>query len=155
MIRLNLGQKEPEWIDLGHGVRILCKPMSTLVMHAARRSELFNDLPEDADQNVMSFALARAVARDVILDWEGVGDEGGSPVEVTPERVDALLNLIDFYDAFLLRFLSRGVVLEQEKNASAPAPSGTSAGAQTTAQRAARPARSAPTKSTSRKRAKA
>ena len=155
MLRLSLGTRDPEWVELGHGVAVFCRPMSSLLMNAARRSALIRELGEDADNDAVAFALARAVAREAVLDWRGVGDMDGNALEVSADGLDALLDLPEFYDAFLVRYLSRGVALESEKNAYAPSPSGTSAGAPNTAKGARAGGKAALTRSTRQKRPKA
>ncbi len=88
--------------------------------------------------------MARAVARLAILEWEGVGDAEGNPVDVSPEGIDALLDLWPAFEAFQAAYVAKGPLLELEKNASAPLPNGPAAGAKATARPARRPARSAP-----------
>ena len=58
---------------------------------------------------------------------------------VTPEGIDALLEVWPIFEAFQATYVSKGLLLDAEKNASAPSPTGTSAGATATA----RPARQA------------
>jgi hypothetical protein len=48
---------------------------------------------------------------------------------VSPEAIDALLDIWPIFEAFQLTYVSKGLLLEQEKNASAPSPSGNTAGA--------------------------
>lgn len=155
MLRLELGARCAEWIDLGHGVELECQPLTTLVMYSARRSHLVTDLPDDASNEHVTLALARAVARAVVTDWRGVGDAEGKPLPVTPEGLDALLDLVEMCDAFLTRYLHRGLVLEREKNAFALSPSGTSTGATSTARGAESAARRARLTKTNPKRSKA
>jgi len=69
---------------------------------------------------------------------------------VTPEGIDALLDIWVLFDAFQVKYLASGLLLDQEKNGSAPSPSGTSAGATATARPAKGRARSARPKSTRR-----
>ena len=42
-------------------------------------------LPEAASKEEMALVMAKAVARRVVTDWEGVGDANGKSVPVTPE----------------------------------------------------------------------
>jgi hypothetical protein len=78
-----------------------------------------------------------------VTDWEGVGDAEGAPAPVSPESIDALLDVWPIFEAFQLAYVAKGLMLEQEKNASALSPSGTSAGAIATAKRARDRARTA------------
>ena len=132
MIRLDLS-REPRWLDLAHGVRLHVGPLTTSLMAAARSDPAATSLPEGASNETIAVAMAKALARLVVLDWEGVGDADGNPVPVTPEGVDALLDILPLFEAFQLRYVSKGLLLEEEKNASAVSPSGTSVGATSTA----------------------
>ena len=77
--------------------------------------------------------MAKAVARRAVLDWEGVGDAAGDAVAVSPEGIDALLEIWPVFEAFQTQYVAKGLVLDAEKNVSAPLPSGPSAGATATA----------------------
>jgi hypothetical protein len=79
-----------------------------------------------------------------VIDWDGVGDTEGNALLVTPEGIDALLSLWPIFEAFNLHYVSRGMLLDAEKNGSAPSPTGTSAGATVTARPVKRSARTAP-----------
>jgi hypothetical protein len=128
MIRLDLS-REPRWLDLGHGVRLHVGPLTTSLMAAARSDPTVTNLPEGASNETIAVAMAKALARLVVEDWEGVGDADGNPVPVAPEGIDALLDILPIFEAFQLRYVSKGLLLEAEKNGSAPLPSGISAGA--------------------------
>lgn len=132
MIRLNLS-REPIWLDLGHDVRVRVAPLTTSLMAAARSDPAVAALPEGASNETIAVTMAKALARLVVLEWEGVGDAEGNPVPVTPEGIDALLDILPIFEAFQLAYVSKGLLLEQEKNASAPLPNGPSAGASDTA----------------------
>jgi hypothetical protein len=98
MLRLTL-KTGPEWLDLGHGVRLQVAPLTTAIMMAARKSaqgqialpEGADDELADLDTDSIGLAMAKAVARIVVTDWQGVGDADGNPVPVSPEGIDALL----------------------------------------------------------------
>ena len=57
----------------------------------------------------------------------------GNPIDPSPEAMDALLDIWPIFEAFQLTYVSKGLLLEQEKNVSAPLPNGPSAGASDTA----------------------
>ena len=147
MIRLNL-TATPEWLDLAPGLRLLVGPLTTALMVSARADPAIEALPGGATQEALALAMAKAVARRAVLDWEGVGDDAGNVVPVSPEGIDALLEIWPVFEAFQTQYVAKGLILDAEKNVSAPSPSGPSAGATATARRA-RPARalgaSAPT----------
>lgn len=149
MLRLNL-DAAAAWVDLGHGVRLKCLPASTTVMAAARKDAAVAALGADASEEDLGIVMAKAVARRVIVEWEGVGDENGEAIAVSPDGVDALLDVWPLFDAFQTRYLAKAVLLDREKNASALSPSGTTAGVKATARPAKGRARSARPKSTRR-----
>ena len=135
MIRLNL-TATPQWLDLAPGLRLLVGPLTTALMVSARADMAIESLPETASTEELALAMAKAVARRAILDWEGVGDENGSVVAVTPEGIDALLEIWPIFEAFQTMYVAKGLILDAEKNVSAPSPSGPSAGVSAIAPRA-------------------
>ena len=141
MIRLDLNN-EPAWLDLGHGVRLSLHPLTTALMVASRNDPAVADLDEDATDEASALVFAKALARNAVLDWEGVGDADGNAIPVSPERIDALLDIWPLFEAFQTKYVAKGLVLDAEKNASAPLPVGSSAGA-TDIARPADPARAA------------
>ena len=138
MIRLNL-TATPEWLDLAPGLRLLVGPLTTALMVSARADLAVETLSVGATQEEMALAMAKSVARRAVLDWEGVGDDAGNIIPVSPEGIDALLEIWPVFEAFQTQYVARGLLLDAEKNASAPLPTGPSAGATGTA----RPARGA------------
>ena len=150
MLRLNLTH-EAQWLDLGHGVEILVAPMTTALMMAARKEAQGRiELPDgpdtdasDLDTDGIALAMAKAVARIAIQDWKGVGDDNGFAIPVSPEGIDALLDIWPIFEAFQTKYVARAMILEAEKNASPPWPTGSSAGAATTAKPARKAARTA------------
>lgn len=150
MLRLNLSH-EAQWLDLGHGVEILVAPMTTALMMAARKEAqgqiTFPDAPDtddsDIDTDGIALAMAKAVARIAIQDWKGVGDDNGFSVPVSPEGIDALLDIWPIFEAFQTKYVGRAMILDAEKNASPPLPTGSSVGAATTAKPARKTAKTA------------
>ena len=142
MIRIQLSP-EPQWFELGHGVRLHLLPLTTALMVATRSDPAVQALEADASNDSRAAAFAAALARRAIVDWEGVGDADGAVITVSPEGIDALLSLWPIFEAFNLHYVSRGMLLDAEKNGSAPSPTGTSAGATAIARPAKRNARTA------------
>ncbi len=142
MIRINLSP-EPQWLDLSHGVRLHLLPLTTAMMVATRADPAVQDLAADANNDTRAAVFAAALARRAIVDWEGVGDADGNLLAVTPEGIDALLSLWPIFEAFNLLYVSRGMLLDAEKNGSAPSPTGTSVGATATVRSVKRSARTA------------
>ena len=120
MLRLNLSN-EPRWLDLGHGVRLLVEPLTTAIMLAARSDPTIIAAAGDAEGSASNDDLARivakAVARIVVKDWEGVGDEDGEPLPLTPDGIDALLEIWPIFEAFQTKFIAGALILDAEKNA--------------------------------------
>ena len=143
MLTLDLSN-EPRWHEFAPGVRVQLRPLTTALMVATRSDPAVGAVPEDASDEERAVAFAKALARRAVLAWEGIGDTDGTPIDPSPEAIDALLDVWPIFEAFQLTYVSKGLLLEQEKNASAPLPSGPSAGASATA-RAASPAEPART----------
>jgi len=141
MIRINLSP-EPQWFELGHSVRLQLLPLTSALMVATRSDPTVQLLEADASNGTRAAVFAAALARRAVVDWEGVGDEIGAAIAVSPEGIDTLLSLWPIFEAFNLHYVSPGMMLDAEKNASAPSPTGTSAGATATA-RPATPSRRA------------
>lgn len=122
MLRLNLST-DPRWLDLGHGVRLLVEPLSTAIMLAARSDPAIlaetQGTPGDAlhTNDDLARIVAKAVARIVVKEWEGVGDADGKPLPLTPEGIDALLELWPMFEAFQTGYIADGLILDAEKNA--------------------------------------
>lgn len=121
MIRLDLA-RGPRDLDLGYGVTVTALPLTSAVMMVAQAS-----LPKDG--TVQPFDLVRACGQLTIVGWTGVAGEDGAPAVVTPEAIGALLDLYPIGMAFQRLHVAPALVLDLEKNVSAPSPNGTSAGA--------------------------
>ena len=143
MIRLNL-TAAPAWLTIAPGLRLQVAPLTTALMVSARADTAIEALPETAAQEEMALAMAKAVARRAVLDWEGVGDDAGDAVPITPEGIDALLEIWPVFEAFQTQYVAKGLILDAEKNVSAPLPNGPSAGATATARPAQGAAPTAP-----------
>lgn len=121
-------KRDPEWIDTVAGVRLLCRPLSSAMMLAIRSDLAGSDVASD-DVEGMQAAFTIAVAKRSIIDWDGVGDGDGNPIEVTPEGIAALMDLHKIFEAFTEKVVNPYLLVQSEKNASAPSPNGTSAAA--------------------------
>lgn len=139
VLKLN---RQPEWIDTGIGVRLHCRPMTSAVMLAVK-SDLAKVEIEAGDTDMMHAELVKAIARRTVFEWEGVGDDAGEPVGVTPEGIDAVMDLHRIFEAFDEKVVIPYLLVQSEKNGSSPSPDGTSEGAGNTARTASGSARSA------------
>lgn len=112
MLRLNL-ERRPRWLVLAHGVKVEVRPLTTSINEAAisearRRAAVHAveaDVAEKAGQPLDPLGpnganaawlegqrqqyYAEALARYAILRWEGVADEMGTPLPVTPTSLEA------------------------------------------------------------------
>ena len=142
MLTLDL-TNTPRWHDLAPGVRVQLRPLTTALMVATRSDPAVETVPEEAADEERAVAFAKALARRAVLGWEGIGDAYGKPIDPGPQAIDALLDVWPIFEAFQLSYVSKGLLLGQEKNASALSPNGSSAGASATAKPARKPARTA------------
>ena len=149
MLTLDL-TNAPFWCDLVPGVRVKLRPLTTALMVAARSDPAIADLPKEARTEEAALAMAKALARSAILEWEGIGDAEGEPLPISPDAIDALLDIWPIFEAFQSLYVAKGLLLDAEKNGSAPSPTGTSVGATATARPAKRSAKTAPRDLTNR-----
>ena len=132
MIRLNM-TSAPDWLTLAPDLRVQVAPLTTALMVSARADPAIEALQEEASREELALAMAKAVARRAVLDWEGVGDEAGNALPISPEGINALLEIWPVFEAFQTLYVAKGLILDSEKNVSAPLPNGPSAGAKATA----------------------
>ena len=142
MLTLDL-TNAPRCHDLAPGVRVQLRPLTTAPMVATRSDPAVETVPEDASDEARAVAFAKALARRAVLAWEGIGDADGKPIEPSPEAINALLDFWPIFEAFQLTYVSKGLLLELEKNVSALSPNGSSAGAIATASPVQRRAKTA------------
>ena len=142
MLTLDL-TNAPRWHDLAPGVRVQLRPLTTALMVSTRSDPAVEAVPKDASDEERAVAFAKALARRAVLLWEGIGDADGNPIDPSPDAVDALLDIWPIFEAFQLTYVSKGLLLDQEKNASAPLPTGPSVGATATAKPARKRAKTA------------
>ena len=143
MLTLDL-TNAPRWHDLAPGVRVQPRPLTTALMVATRSDPGVEAVPEDVSDEERAVAFAKALARRAVIAWEGIGDADGNPIEPSPKAIDALLDVWPIFEAFQLTYVSKGLLLEQEKNASVLSPNGPSAGASATATPAKRACQDCP-----------
>lgn len=149
MLKLASSGREPFWLDLVHGVRVQFRPITVAAILVARQAaaDVLKAGGDDAI-TLAGLAFTRSLARAGIVEWEGVGDAEGEPVDPSPETIDAFLDLWPVFDAVDRLYVAPALVGLDEKNGSSPLPNGTLAGAKATAPRARKTATHAPIEST-------
>jgi hypothetical protein len=117
MIRLDL-KREPYWLDLGHGVRLHVRPCTTALVMAARAAVArgADAQPDEQAAGTLTAAFVKTLARLAVDAWEGVGDAEGKAVAISPQGVEALMDLWPIADAFERQYLGPALLLEEEKN---------------------------------------
>jgi hypothetical protein len=76
-------------------------------------------------------------------EWRATAVAADPGIDPSPDAIDTLLDIWPIFEAFQLTYVSKGLLLDQEKNVSALSPNGPSAGASDTATRAKRRAKPA------------
>lgn len=119
MIRLGL-KSEPYWLDLLPGVRIKVRPFGTALFFAAQSAMVRVDTKGETASEVIDalrgVAFIKALARLSILEWEGVADAKGEPAPVSPDAVDALMEIWQAAAAFERIYARPISEIEPEKN---------------------------------------
>ena len=60
--------------------------------------------------------MIKILAGLAITEWKGVGDDDGQPAAISPEGVDALMDLWPVAEAFERLYLGPALLLDAEKN---------------------------------------
>lgn len=160
-IRLGL-PREPQWLELGHGVRAKVRPLTTAIFEAARSSaqrqvaSLFDakgevedhggeieGLPdlttEEGRAGYSNFLFARALARVSILEWEGVTDSDGNATKPSDDLIDEVMTWHVIADTFVRQYSQPFNDRLIEKKGSGTSVNGTTAAVPSTAPVAERP----------------
>lgn len=140
------------WRDLLPGVRVQFAPVSPkaerLASKAARAA--LEAAGEDADDDA-ALAFSEMLIRKGIRAWEGIGDRKGVATTPTPAAIELFLKNGRLFRAADAKYVGPFIAEEAEKNGSSPSRNGTSAAAtpdRPIAETAAKPARTARTRST-------
>ena len=119
MLTLDLST-EPRWLELVPGLRLQLRPLTTALMVATQHDPALQALPDETAAEERALIAAKALARRAILAWEGVGDAAGKELPVTPEAIDALLDIWPIFEAFQIAYVSKGLLLDAEKTPARP-----------------------------------
>jgi hypothetical protein len=110
MLRLNLARKAC-WLDLPMGVRLKVEPLTTAIMVAARTDPGVRDLPPGTPDDAIAVAFAKGIALRAIIGWEGVGDEDGTTLPISPDGIAALLDLWPIFERFQTEYVAMALEL--------------------------------------------
>jgi hypothetical protein len=119
MIKLTL-HREPQWLAMPMGVRLKVHPLTTAIMVAARTDPAVRGIALGTPDDTIAVAFAKAIAARAIVEWEGVGDAEGNIAPVTPEGIEALLDIWPIFEAFQTGYVAKGLELEAEKTPQRP-----------------------------------
>lgn len=137
MIRLG-APRETRWIDLPMGVRLRVRPLVTALVQAAKfradreyRAALEawktaaeaglveSAAPLDSDERkaALLYALTiNEIARECVIDWEGVGNLDGEPVPFAVEALPELLSHNGVAEAFIAAVTASAAAMAAEGN---------------------------------------
>ena len=120
MIRLCL-KSEPYWLDLLPSVRLKVRPFGTALFFAAQSAMVRVDTEGETASEVIDalrgVAFIKALARLSIIAWEGIADDKGAPAPLTPDAVEALMEIWQAAAAFERIYARPIAEIEAEKNA--------------------------------------
>ena len=109
MLDLKVMREEQE-LELAPGIRVRVRPCTSAIMLAAR-----NELRSEGGSEEQYGRMIRALARAAITSWEGI-TTGDTPAEVTPENVNAVMEIWPLFRAFEDQYYGRVMQLDEEKN---------------------------------------
>lgn len=155
MLRLKI-QKEPYWLELGYGVKVKVKPCTSAVFYEAKAymnsklAELAKSHKANKEAGIVNeIDIENPIKREAmadkflliglgvagILEWDGVMEaDVDKTASLTESKIDELFsNFWAVAENFRHQYCGLQEILESEKNASSPAPSGTSETGATTA----------------------
>lgn len=157
MIRLGL-TRNSKWFDLGSGVRVLARPVTTAIYRSAiatsqrqiieiakdkgliesaggRISGIPNMLDRDEMEGLRQQLLLQALAIHAIQQWEGIGGDDGAAADASPENIAIFIRDFPLHAArFEEQYLSEIAAIVEEGEGSGTGPSGTSEAVPDTAQ---------------------
>lgn len=109
LVRLDLSTTE-RWTVLMGDFEILHGPVTSALMAAAGNAATAETI------EARTVEITRFLARQVIRDWRGVVDDAtGAPLPVTPEAVDAVMDIWPVFRAFNDRIIDARIRIDREK----------------------------------------
>lgn len=131
--------REPRWLDLHDGARVLALPVTSAIVYVARAraDALMTSLRESgeavtrvgaivqglpdlddaaAEQGLWDLLFVGSVAEIAVSDWQGV-TEHGNPLAFKPDRLWRLIADAQTADLLSAKLLARHRAIGQEGNA--------------------------------------
>jgi hypothetical protein len=145
LVRLDLTTGD-RWTTLIAGFDILHGPVTSAILSEAGHAAMTAGEGEDQPTlEARTVAITKFIARAVIRDWRGVVDDAtGEPLPVTPDTIDAVMDVWAIFRAFNERVIDARIRIDREKKGLPPLQNGTSGAEQPTAPTATDPAPTAP-----------
>lgn len=150
-----IASAEPVWLPLFKGVSAQFGPIGRKMVRAAYR-EMQAVLAEHKEASVeANDAFSASLIRQGLLQWKGIQGADGATLPFSPSGIETFLADDGLFLAAAKAYVTPWWAAQAEKNGLSGSGAGTSAAptpAKPTARTAAKPARSAHTRSTPRKR---
>ena len=109
LVRLNLSSDD-QWTPLIAGFEVLHGPVTSAIMAEAGHAAVGETV------EARTVEITRFLARQVIRDWRGVVDDAtGQPIPVTPEAVDAVMDIWPIFRAFNDKVIDARIRVDREK----------------------------------------
>lgn len=144
LVRLDL-TLEDRWTTLLAGFDVLHGPVTAAILSEAGHAAIAGEAEGKPTVEARTVAITKFIAKAVIRDWRGVVDDAtGEPLAVTPETIDAVMDVWPIFRAFNERVIDARIRIDREKKDLSGLPSGTSETAQPTAATATDPAPTVP-----------
>ncbi len=138
LVRLDLSTAD-RWTTLIAGFEILHGPVTSAIMAEAGHAATGETIEE------RTVEITRFLAKAVIRDWRGVGDEAtGAPIPVTPDAIDQVMDIWPIFRAFNDKVIDARIRIDREKKDLPTLQNGTSGSDQATAPTAGNDAPIAP-----------
>ncbi len=139
LVRLDLS-REDRWTSLIAGFEILHGPVTSAMLAEAGHSA-----DPDLTIEARTVQITRFLAKAVIRDWRGVVDDAtGEPLAVSPEAVDAVMDIWPIFRAFNDKVIDARIRIDREKKDLPTSQNGTSGSAPDIAPTATDPVPSVP-----------
>lgn len=132
---LRLVKQEERWLEPLPGVRIRVAPITRATWREARRAaaaalrasgETGEAAISGENAEAAGDEMSRVLIERGIIEWEGVADQDGAPLPVTPEAIALLLDDPARFDAIDQAYILPWLLRDAEGNGSAGSPNGIS-----------------------------